>query len=259
MLSMPYLLAAVGLLIAVWQQVGNSVTANPTLLVASGMIIALFVRQLLLLADNQRLIGRLEDQEALLHRQVDTLAHQALHDGLTGLANRRLFYDELNRAVAVHRRNGRPVAVLMCDLDNLKTINDTLGHGAGDDLLVRVAQSLGAATRAGDTLARLGGDEFAILLEDGGNPYDVVERVRNAIEVGTSDSGQAIPTGLSIGVAVIEDGGGVTNADDLVMHADLAMYEDKEARKAARGSASPAEHTSTVGDATAKDPGPPAR
>lgn len=158
-LNVPYLLAAVGIGTAVWQQVGGPVTANPTLVVASGLIAALLSRQLLLV-ENRRLIARLEGKEVLLKRQMDTLADQALHDGLTGLANRRLFYDQLNRAVALHGRNRRPVAMLMCRLDAFKAVNDTLGHVAGDNLLVRVAPRLEASTREGDTLARLGGDEF---------------------------------------------------------------------------------------------------
>ena len=96
------------------------------------------------------------------------LRHQAFHDPLTGLPNRALFLDRLGQALARARRDGRPCAVLFLDLDRFKDVNDTLGHEAGDRLLVAVAARLGDGLRDGDTLARLGGDEFTVLL--GGRP-----------------------------------------------------------------------------------------
>ena len=96
----------------------------------------------------------------------DELRHQAFHDSLTGLANRALFVDRLEHALSLSQRAPRPVAVLFVDLDDFKTINDSLGHGEGDVILQRVAERLRGALRDGDTLARMGGDEFAVLVED---------------------------------------------------------------------------------------------
>jgi GGDEF domain-containing protein len=91
------------------------------------------------------------------------LRAQATHDGLTGLANRRLFEDRLGQAIAKARRSGDMLAVLFVDLDGFKQVNDSLGHDAGDSLLVEVARRFGACVREGDTLARLGGDEFTVI------------------------------------------------------------------------------------------------
>ena len=112
-----------------------------------------------------RLLSRSINYAIERKRAEVELAHQAMHDALTGLPNRALFYDRLGQALNRVGRQGTAVAVLFLDLDRFKLINDSLGHGAGDKLLVAVAERLGGVLRAGDTAARFGGDEFVILFE----------------------------------------------------------------------------------------------
>src|SRR5450756_1083168 len=133
--------------------------AGPVPAAALSLVIVVLVRQFLTLADNRRLLTTVAARE-------DELVHQAFHDPLTGLANRALFSDRLQHAVQLQRRDLRPLAVLCLDLDDFKLVNDTLGHPAGDQLLLRVAERIRGCLRGSDTVARLGGDEFAVLIED---------------------------------------------------------------------------------------------
>jgi diguanylate cyclase (GGDEF)-like protein/PAS domain S-box-containing protein len=155
------------------------------------------------------------------------LEHQAFHDALTGLPNRSLFGDRLEHAHRRLERSGRCYAVLMLDLDNFKTVNDSLGHAAGDDLLVRVSERLGAGIRSGDTAARLGGDEFAILLEDLAEPFDasrVAESLRAALQTPFIIAGRSLTVTATIGVATSTGAGAAT---DVVRNADVALYVGK--------------------------------
>jgi diguanylate cyclase (GGDEF)-like protein/PAS domain S-box-containing protein len=168
------------------------------------------------------------EQQAL----QEQLAHQALHDPLTGLANRRLFFDRLDLARARARRSGSVLGVLFMDLDGFKAINDTLGHEAGDEVLVTVAGRLRAAMRAADTLARLGGDEFAILCEDLTGPDDLIriaERLTKVVGQPFQVEGTPVSVGMSTGIAVAAQPAG--NADELLRQADAAMYQAKRAGK----------------------------
>lgn len=156
------------------------------------------------------------------------LRHQALHDGLTGLANRTLFTDRVGHALS--RREGRVggVVVLFVDLDDFKTVNDSLGHAAGDELLKEVASRLRRALRTGDTAARLGGDEFAMLLEnvaDLETVLEIVGRVESAMRTPFVVTDRGLEVTASIGVA--RDQGGPSSADILLRNADVAMYEAK--------------------------------
>jgi len=166
-------------------------------------------------------------------RQMEReLTHRAFHDSLTGLANRVLFKDRVDRALARARRDGAVVGVLFIDLDDFKVVNDTLGHGSGDEFLVAVAQRLTGLLRECDTAARLGGDEFAILIEDGTHPADI-EKVAEAV-VAVFAGPFALTNGVtsgaaSIGVATTAEAG---NAQELMRHADLALYAAKGAGKA---------------------------
>ncbi len=156
------------------------------------------------------------------------LVHDAFHDTLTRLPNRSLFLDRLSHALERAVTPG-DVAILFIDLDGFKKINDTMGHAAGDQLLIDVALMLQDCLRPGDTVARLGGDEFAILVEDAGGDFGAVavaERVCAKLHGKLSVQGQDVYLRASIGVAVAEGG---SDGDGLLRSADLAMYRAKEA------------------------------
>lgn len=160
------------------------------------------------------------------------LRFQALHDGLTGLANRALFSDRVSHAL--QRRSDRPdmVAVLYVDLDDFKTINDSQGHAAGDAMLVEVGNRLRQCVRSADTPARLGGDEFAVLLEEIYTQEQVetlAQRVMEALSEPFVIEGKTVPAGASIGIAI--DTARASSAEVLLRNADVAMYLAKERGK----------------------------
>jgi diguanylate cyclase (GGDEF)-like protein/PAS domain S-box-containing protein len=170
-----------------------------------------------------------KNAEAALLSQSALNEHQALHDALTGLANRTLFRDRIEQAVQARRRDHDRTAVLMMDLDGFKEINDSLGHAAGDDLLVELSRRLTATLRASDTVARLGGDEFGVLLPHASVPDDVlraVKRIRAAIAKPITLQGLALSLEASIGIAVCPDDG--QDVETLLRCADGAMYNAKE-------------------------------
>jgi diguanylate cyclase (GGDEF)-like protein len=155
------------------------------------------------------------------------LVHQAFHDSLTGLANRALFRDRVDHALARSAR-GERVAVLFLDLDNFKSVNDTLGHVEGDRLLQAVATRLLKASRGCDTVARIGGDEFAILLEDVHHVDDalvVVTRIMESMRQPVALRGREVTISPSIGIAHAR---GAEQVDELMRNADVAMYRAKE-------------------------------
>ncbi len=149
------------------------------------------------------------------------LAHMATHDGLTGAANRTLFRRHLADELATGR-----VAVAFCDLDGFKAINDTFGHGTGDEVLVAVADRLRGALRPGDELARIGGDEFTVLLRDldGAEARAAGERLVAAVERPVVVDGVSLSVGLSVGVAMPAPG---SSADSMLSRADAALYRAK--------------------------------
>ena len=157
------------------------------------------------------------------------LAHQAFHDSLTGLANRALFRDRLGHALERARRTRQPVGVMFLDLDDFKAVNDSLGHEAGDTLLVGVAERLSECVRSSDTVARLGGDEFAILLEEGSSDEvdSVAERVLDVLRAPLAVQDHEVFVRGSVGVATAEPG--AASAEDLLRDADAAMYHAKRA------------------------------
>jgi diguanylate cyclase (GGDEF)-like protein/PAS domain S-box-containing protein len=160
-------------------------------------------------------------------RMQDEIQRQALHDGLTGLANRRLFMERLDVMRSQSLRSGRPLCVAFLDLDGFKPINDSLGHEEGDKALQEVAARLRRCTRAGDLAARLGGDEFGLLLsqEVGEDGAIALERVRQLIDQPYFLAGREMQMSASIGYTVFPKDD--VKVGDLVRHADKAMYRAK--------------------------------
>lgn len=191
-------------------------------------------------------LQRLELEKVVESRVAD-LKHAANHDGLTGLANRRLFADSLARSLSYARRNpSYRFAVLFIDCDNFKTINDTLGHHAGDALLLQISQRLQGVLRSTDTIgrvssndpngpvaARIGGDEFAILLSGIRDDVDaarVAERLLAAAAEPYTLRGRQVRSGMSVGITT--NSIQYTNPDDMLRDADMAMYQAKRGGRA---------------------------
>ncbi|HET8630943.1 MAG TPA: EAL domain-containing protein, partial [Thermomicrobiales bacterium] len=190
-----------------------------------------------------RLVGAIQDvtERRALEAQ---LAHQANHDALTGLPNRALFLDRLAQALRhARRRPGYRFAVLYLDLDRFKTINDSLGHAAGDALLAAMARRLEGCLRAGDTVARLGGDEFAVLLDDlegGAVATEVAERLIAASQQPFVLAGHEVYTAASVGVVLGPDA--YRQTEEVLRDADTAMYRAKAAGKGRHAVFAPAMH-----------------
>ena len=178
-----------------------------------------------------RMLGSMMDvsDRKLLEQQ---LTHQALHDPLTKIANRVLFRDRVDHALSKQRRDNSTLAVLFLDLDNFKAVNDSIGHGAGDKLLIAVAQRLQDCLRNSDTAARLGGDEFAVLVEavhSSDEAVMIAERIKTVFREPFIIDGKEVFMGTSIGIA--QSGPAVRTSDELLRNADLAMYRAKNEGK----------------------------
>jgi diguanylate cyclase (GGDEF)-like protein/PAS domain S-box-containing protein len=156
----------------------------------------------------------------------EQLAHQAFHDPVTGLANRALFVERVRHALTRGRREGRGMAVIFLDLDDFKTINDSLGHAAGDEVLVEVSKRLATSIRASDTAARFGGDEFALLLEDiehRDEAIETAERIIEALKTPVRAATKELTVRCSAGISVV-NGEAAAFADEVIRDADAAMY-----------------------------------
>ena len=180
-------------------------------------------------------------QDITERKQAERAIHQlAYYDSLTGLANRVLFKDRLSNALSYASRHHQHLATLFIDLDRFKIINDTLGHAAGDQLLVMIAERLRGALRVGDVhggggnaVARFGGDEFVVLLADARTPEHALRVARQLLALFAEPyqlAGQAVHSSVSIGIAMGEPDG--RSAEDLLRDADIAMYEAKRAGRA---------------------------
>jgi diguanylate cyclase (GGDEF)-like protein len=173
------------------------------------------------------LVGLLERDVAARRVLEARLTYQAYHDPLTGLANRRRFVDGTTTALAARKAPGS-LAVLFLDVDDFKTVNDGLGHAAGDELLAAVAERIRTSVRETDLAARLGGDEFGVLLvdvPDESYAATAAGRLLHALEQPIELAGLSVTVGASIGVAV--DTHDTTSVDDLLGQADIAMYRAK--------------------------------
>lgn len=173
---------------------------------------------------NQMLLGRLE-------KQATHLQHEATHDALTGLPNRAVFFDRLQHVIARARRQNVKCAVVYFDLDRFKSVNDTYGHHVGDELLRRVAVSVSASTREGDSFCRLAGDEFAILAEEVKSPEGatrIAEEIQVAVRSIDSVTGHPIVVSASIGIAMFPHSIEDEDAGSILARADMAMYVSKK-------------------------------
>ena len=202
--------------------VATGATLNPGELYAGVTVVALVViRQLITLIDNIRLMERLRQSTA-------QLAHQAFHDPLTGVANRTLFRQRLEEAVADRRTRHGSLALLFVDVDGFKGVNDRFGHAAGDAVLVAVAERLRASVRESDVVARLGGDEFGVLLSgEVGAPEEIGDRVRAVLREPHEVAGSELVVHASIGVVRHTPSEPELGAEELLGRADAAMYMAK--------------------------------
>ena len=188
------------------------------------------------LLEDEHIAGIILNSRDVSERKAfeEQLAHQAFHDPVTNLANRALFTDRVQHALRSTVRMGSLICVMFLDLDDFKTVNDSLGHPAGDAVLKEVAQRLDGVVRPADTVARFGGDEFAILLdgvEDSNEAAAVAERLLKALEVPTIVEGKQVYTRASVGICMSDADLLSQDAEELLRNADVAMYMAKRDQK----------------------------
>ncbi len=224
-LALPYVpVTAVALLIT-GQLLAGAGPDGVEVVVGVLVVFLVLARQLLSLLDNRLLLRRVYDGQ-------QQLTHQAYHDPLTGLANRALFADRLDRAVEAGAAVDRALVLIFVDLDDFKEVNDRFGHAGGDVLLHAVAQRLLSCVRAGDTVARLGGDEFAILLEgELDAPQAVADRIQGALRRPFAVHGTLVPVRASMGLVVPDPAEPQVTSDELLGRADTSMYAGKRLGK----------------------------
>jgi len=200
--------------------------------VIAGLCVAatVLMRQVLTMAENLRLTRQMREAVTTLRANQVELVHYALHDSLTGLPNRVLFGDRIEHALARRSSPTRRVAVMLCDLDSFKDVNDTLGHSSGDEVLIAAADRLSSCVRPADTVARIGGDEFAILIDDASGVDEVASvaaRVCSAMRTPFTVSGRDFIVQVSAGIAIANQHD--TRSEKLLQDADVALYATKDA------------------------------
>jgi diguanylate cyclase len=222
---LPYVLVVPAFAVTLYDALTHRMPDRVGIAIGVAVILLVVARQLLTVRENLQLVEKLTDSEAELWQQ-------ALHDPLTGLANRRLFRERLEEALTT--LPPEEVAVVFVDLDDFKVVNDTLGHGTGDDLLRQVAKRLQACVRGSDIAARLGGDEFAVLMTGGGliAAQAVAGRLNRALRQPILCGGQPLFIQASVGIAAGSEGHDGDRSQQLLEQADMAMYAAKDAGKA---------------------------
>jgi len=227
----PYVPLAAAAVLAAFDAVGDGGLDAVEVALVVALVLLVLARQYVTVRENQELTRAVQEREVQLH-------HLAFHDDLTGLANRALFLDRLEHALERAERSGQSVSVAFVDLDGFKAVNDTLGHAAGDALLVGVAGRLRGALRSADTLARLGGDEFAVLVDQGDDATAAARRLLATLGDPFHVDGRSVAVSASIGVATLAPGedtapgtAPATRAATLLHRADVAMYAVKASGK----------------------------
>jgi diguanylate cyclase len=198
-------------------------------LVIASLTLGLLAITTILLVYDAHLESNVRRYNEMLEQANARLRHAATHDALTGLPNRVLLADRLRQAVARAQRHEARFAVLVVDLDRFKSINDSLGHIAGDELLQEVARRLSGLLRKEDSLARLGGDEFVLLIHEVSGPQDaeeVARRILNQVALPVQLAGLDVHVSLSVGICLCPDDG--VDSETLLQHADAAMYHAKK-------------------------------
>lgn len=215
LLSIPYLPLIASVVLAAVGTLTNTEMPIEQALTFLMLLLLVIARQLVTLAENRRLLRKTE--------------HEALHDPLTGLANRTLFMEELERALRVRANR---LVLAFCDMDDFKEINDSYGHVAGDEVLIRTAHRLKQCASPGDTVARLGGDEFALLLRDPAESLSSIERrlLTTLQEPHALRDDQRVVS-ASVGVTTLPAGAELAGTDELLHLADTAMYTAKQQGK----------------------------
>ncbi|MGK2866016.1 MAG: putative bifunctional diguanylate cyclase/phosphodiesterase [Mycobacterium sp.] len=213
---LPYIPLVLAMVVAL-VRLATAPGLRPAMIASVLLILMVLLRQFIVVAENRRLLA--------------AVAAQAMTDPLTGLANRALFQDRLAHAVALHQRDEHSVAVLSLDLDDFKLVNDGLGHPAGDQLLVQVAERILSRARSSDTVARIGGDEFVVLMEgDVDDSRELSQCVLRAFDEPFTIDGHELLLRPSAGLAVASAGEPDVSPERLLKQADVAMYSAKRSR-----------------------------
>jgi diguanylate cyclase (GGDEF)-like protein len=227
--ALPYFFVAVAITAGAVKEM-QSHRLGPFVVIAGFCVIAaLLARQVITMVENLRLTDQMKYAVTTLRANQVELVHFALHDSLTGLPNRVLFGDRIEHALARRASPTRRVAVLLCDLDSFKDVNDTLGHSSGDEVLIAAAERLSSCVRPADTVARIGGDEFAILLDDASGADEVASvanRVCTAMRTPFTIAGRDFIVKASVGVAMANQQD--TRSEKLLQDADVSHYAVKD-------------------------------